>query len=81
MMIHARLDDQNRQWGWHEGDGHWGAYATQTVQGGVAGWYTPCGGHDMAFEITTVPEPGSMLAVATGLIGLLGCVGRTRRRG
>lgn len=79
MMISAFLDDGSRQWGWHEGDGHWGAYAVQTVQGNGVGWYIPCGGHDMAFEITTVPEPGTMMAMASGLACLVGSTGRKRK--
>jgi hypothetical protein len=79
LAITANLNDPNRQWGWHEGDGHWGAYATQSVQAGVAAWYIPCGGHDMAFQLTTIPEPGSLLAVMSGLVGILGYVSRMRR--
>jgi len=81
-------DDANdpnnvRQWGWHEGDGRWGTYGLQLV-GMVDGpetgsWWMPCGGHDMAFELTTVPEPGSLCALAAGLVGLAGFIGKTRK--
>ncbi|MGB9619250.1 MAG: PEP-CTERM sorting domain-containing protein [Armatimonadota bacterium] len=34
---------------------------------------------DLAFEISTVPEPGSMVALSTGLAGLVGFILRRRR--
>lgn len=80
LVIGAVSEDINKQWGWHEADGHWGSYATQSVIGfgGQIGWYIPCGGHDMAFELDTVPEPGSLAALALGLAGFVGVIRRRR---
>jgi len=33
----------------------------------------------MAFELTTIPEPGSLLALGSGLAGLLGMAWRRRK--
>lgn len=73
-----------RQWGWHEGNGAWGERGMQLLgmtDGPRTGvWMMPCGGHDMAFQLTTeVPEPGSLYALAAGLVGLAGFTGRSRR--
>jgi hypothetical protein len=67
-----------KQWGWHE---------TTSVQhdasvisrNGPGNWYIPCGGHDLAFELTTVPEPSGLLAILTGLGGILGVALRRRK--
>jgi hypothetical protein len=80
LLIYADHDDVNKQWGWHESDVHRGDYALQAVEGKEElGWYMPCGGHDMAFELI-LPEPGSICALAAGVIGLVGFAGRSRRR-
>lgn len=78
LVVLAEFHDFNRQWGWHEADGHWGSYAVQTVFGdGDPAWYIPCGGHDMAFEFV-IPEPGALCALAVGLTGLIGLAGKRR---
>jgi len=82
LALGARLTDGSKQWGWHEADAHYGSYAVQTL-GGTSeqpGWYIPCGGHDMAFELSVIPEPGSLVACLVGVTGLVGCVKRSRRR-
>lgn len=71
-----------KQWGWHEASAHYGSYAVQSagISDQMAYWYVPCGGRDMSFELIAVPEPCSLLALASGLIGLAGCLGRSRKR-
>ncbi|MCX8052321.1 MAG: PEP-CTERM sorting domain-containing protein [Armatimonadetes bacterium] len=84
LCILAHHQDANRQWGWHEASG--GPYGSYAVQGYITsptsqpGWYIPCGGHDMAFELIPVPEPGSLCVLAAGLLGTVGFVGVRRRR-
>lgn len=83
LAVAASLPDITKQWGWHETDGHWNAYAVQTtgtVPNEWLDWYIPCGGHDLAFELVCVPEPGSLAALAVGLMGLVGYAGRMRLR-
>lgn len=83
LQIRADTSTPGKQWGWHETATHVGSYAVQadtTAGSGVYPWYIPCGGHDMAFEFVTVPEPGSLLALAVGLTGLIGVAGRRRYR-
>jgi len=81
LGIAALMDDSCREWGWHEACSITGAYAVQATVTDTEniGWYIPCGGHDMAFELTTVPEPGSLVALGVGISGLMGLVLRKRR--
>lgn len=83
LCIYARFDNDsaniNRQWGWHEADAHSGGYAVQTVEGNFDQWCIPCGGHDMAFELLPVPEPGSICTLAAGLTWLVGLACKRRR--
>jgi hypothetical protein len=75
--------DTNRQWGWREAIGRHGSYAVQGIPLATSDpmpWYIPCGGHDMAFELSVVPEPGSLAALAAGLVGLTGIIIRRRNR-
>lgn len=83
LAIAADKDPTFTEWGWHEADGHWGAYA---VQGTFPGdddptIYIPCGGHDMAFALTTVPEPGSLMLLGLGIGGIFGMISKKRRSG
>lgn len=80
LGIRADFQVGDRQWGWHEADAHYGSYAVQSVIGDYYRYQIPCGGHDMAFELVTVPEPSAFAAVAVGLAGLAGSLGRARRR-
>lgn len=74
--------DTDRQWGWREAMGRHGSYAVQSiplVSTEMLPWYIPCGGHDMAFELSVVPEPGSFATLAVGLVGLTGVIKRRKR--
>jgi len=80
LSIEAVLKDCTKQWGWHESSKHWNDLAVQDFMG--SGWYTlgqQCCPVDMAFEITTVPEPFSMLLAASGL-GMVGAYFKSRRK-
>jgi len=81
LAILAIGEDSGVQWGWHNSDTHVADYAVQaTFSGeGLGDFYLPCGGVDMAFELTTVPEPGSLLALGMGFSGLAGMIIRKRR--
>ena len=71
-------NNPEKQWGWHE---------TSTIHNDIgvmkkgleSSWFIPCGGHDMAFELTTVPEPSGILAILSGLSGLVGLAVRRRK--
>lgn len=80
LSIQAILPDASRQWGWHETTGIQPGTDTAVIQKSHDEyWYIPCGGHDMAFELTTVPEPSGILALITGLSGVI-AIGLKRRR-
>lgn len=81
LSIQANLgDDRERQWGWHESREHWNDGAVQNFKG--SGWFVLENNiykSDMSFELTTIPEPGGLLAFGTGMIGLAGVLIRRRR--
>jgi len=71
-----------KQWGWHESllSEHWNDSAVQDFKN--SGWYALNKdgiSTDMAFELTCIPEPSSLLAFASGLTGLVGLLIRRRR--
>lgn len=73
--------DTDRQWGWRQAEVVSGAFAVQaTDPTNPTLWYYPCGGVDLAFELTVVPEPASLVALMAGLTGLAGCIRRSRMR-
>lgn len=78
LSVQANFDATDRQWGWHETNQHVIDYAVQVWDG--SNWIIPCSGHDMAFQLTTVPEPASLMALGLGVIGLGGMISRRRRK-
>jgi len=83
LMVVATMDDRAKQWGWHEAIEHRNDYAVQGVwssQGENWSWYIPCGGRDMSFALTVIPEPASLFALGAGVTCLAGFVIRKRRR-
>lgn len=80
LAIWAELP-ADKQWGWHEACGHYGNYAVQTeISGTAEDWFIPCGGRDMAFEFTAVPEPSSVLVLSIGAASLFGLTVIKRKR-
>ncbi|HUV05143.1 MAG TPA: PEP-CTERM sorting domain-containing protein [Armatimonadota bacterium] len=77
LSVQAILPDPTKQWGWHETTGIQNDIGVM-MKGGSEFWFIPCGGHDMAFDLTVVPEPSSILALLTGFTGLVSL--RLRRR-
>ena len=79
LSVQAVLpDDQSRQWGWHETTEKLNDLSVMRKNASET-WFIPCGGHDMAFELTTVPEPSSIFALLTGVTGIVGVAVRRRR--
>ena len=81
LSIEAVFPDPMRQWGWHESKDHWNDAAVQDFK--FSGWVAIQNNlykNDMAFELTTIPEPGSLVALACGAIGMAGMAVRGRRR-
>ncbi len=72
------FDTTARQWGWHEAEGQALDFAVQEWPGSTL--YYPCGGRDMAFQLTSVPEPASLMALGLGVIGLGGLIVRRRHQ-
>jgi len=70
----------DKQWGWHESKIAWNDAAVQDFKG--SDWVAIQNNEydvNMAFELTTIPEPGSMLALGVGIVGMAGMVIRKRR--
>jgi len=72
-----------QQWGWHETYEPWNDLAVQSQPpspGGNPhmGPWAPLEDHDMAFQVLTTPEPGTLLLL--GSLGALGGFGFIRRR-
>ncbi|MCX6377281.1 MAG: PEP-CTERM sorting domain-containing protein [Armatimonadetes bacterium] len=79
LSIQAILPTNVKQWGWHEAIDHRYDYAVQKL-GSESGWYVACTGHDMAFELTSVPEPGSLASLAVGICTMSAWAFRSRKR-
>jgi len=70
-----------QEWGWKTRPHYFMDDAVRGFNGG--GWqpiYGPDGlSWDMAFEISTIPEPSSLLALGAGVVGFVGFAARRRR--
>jgi hypothetical protein len=77
--------DQTKQWGWHESSNHWNDAAVQgywSEQNPNWNWYTLNNNmydNDMAFQLTTVPEPGSLATLAVGCFGVAAWMAKYRK--
>lgn len=81
LSIIAQHDSPVKQWGWRETDQITGAPSVQEDGIGTKDFYNPCSLHDMSFKLTPeVPEPGSLLALGSGLTGLMGLVLKRRSK-
>jgi hypothetical protein len=81
VSVEAVFPDENRQWGWHESKDHWNDDAAQQFK--YSDWGELVNNQysvGMAFELSTIPEPGSLLALGLGSFGAIGCLLRQRRR-
>lgn len=74
LMIAAVTTGAEAQWGWHSSSVQYGDSAVQAYFSSLNGWsgfWIPCDGPDMSFELTTVPEPGTLMAFGAGMSGIL----------
>lgn len=80
LSIEATVPDTDKQWGWHESNNHQDSAAVNDFKG--AGWMQIQNNqydNDMAFELTTTPEPGSLMVLGFGLVSMSGMMVRRRR--
>lgn len=81
LSIEANLFDDQKQWGWHESWQHNLDAAVQDYKG--SGWATINNNlydSDMSFEVSVVPEPGSLAALVFGAAGMATGLLRNRKR-
>jgi hypothetical protein len=64
-------------WGWHNTNQPWGDHAAYSTVGHNGPWNEDCEGQ--AFELMVIPEPSALVALSSGLAGLLGLAARKRR--
>ncbi|MCB1196202.1 PEP-CTERM sorting domain-containing protein [bacterium] len=74
LDISASYNDPigNFLWGWHTAKTQWNDSAVIAIPGAAPGWIPiePTGEKvDLAFELSTVPEPGVMILFGFGIIG------------
>jgi hypothetical protein len=88
LSIQDTLPDDTKQWGWHESYDHTkdlplfpNDAAVQDFKGG--GWLPIQNNeydNDMAFELTSVPEPASLASIAMGICTMSAWAFRNRKR-
>lgn len=81
LTIQADLPPTSVQWGWHESNDHRVSPAVQDYKG--SGWVQLQNNmydNDMAFELTTVPEPAGLGAIGVGLVSMATFFFRRRRQ-
>jgi hypothetical protein len=71
LKVQAVHEDPVIQWGWHEAETLWHDNAVQMGYGRPGMWEIVAN-KDMAFELSVVPEPVTMLVLAGGLAVLAG---------
>ncbi len=80
ISIQAQMSDTNVQWGWHESRDHRLSAAVQDFKS--AGWLQIQNNmydNDMAFELTTIPEPTGLSVLTVGIGGMATFFWRRRR--
>jgi hypothetical protein len=80
LTIRADLPSASAQWGWHESNDHRVSPAVQDFKG--SGWVQLQNNqynNDMAFELTTIPEPGGLSVMGAGLVSLAAFLFKRRR--
>lgn len=71
LTIRADLPPASVQWGWQESNDHRVSPAVQDYKG--SGWVQLQNNqydNDMAFELTTIPEPAGLSALGIGLVSM-----------
>lgn len=80
LTIEATMSDPSVQWGWHESNEHRVSPAVQDFKD--SGWVqirNNLYANDMAFELTTIPEPAGLSVMAVGLGSMAAFLFRRRK--